>query len=76
MNRWERGRAEIDQLLALSRLTRVEPNRELADSYLHQAHAHIRAASAVTGLDAPGAFELAYDASTSTRSRPRTSSGR
>lgn len=62
VSRWERGRADVDQLLAQARLTRVEPNRELADSYLDQARAHLTAASAVTDLDAAGAFVLAYDA--------------
>ena len=62
INRWERGRAEIDQLLAQSRLTRVAANRELADSYLAQARGHIAAAAAIADLDAPGAFALGYDA--------------
>ncbi|MBN9376101.1 MAG: HEPN domain-containing protein [Cellulomonas sp.] len=62
VSRWERGRAEVDQLLTQARLTRVEPNRELADSYLDQARAHLSAAAAVTDLDAAGAFVLAYDA--------------
>ncbi|MDR1213070.1 MAG: HEPN domain-containing protein [Propionibacteriaceae bacterium] len=62
MKQWDRGCAEIDQLLAQSRLTRVSANRELADSYLVQARAHLAAAGAVIELDAPGAFALAYDA--------------
>lgn len=61
-NRWERGRAEIDQLLAQGRLTRVAANRELADSYLAQARDHLAAAATVIELDGPGAFALTYDA--------------
>lgn len=62
MNRWERGRAEIDQLIDQGRLTRVTANRQLADRYLDQARAHLAAAAAVTDLDASGAFTLTYDA--------------
>lgn len=59
---WGRGRAEIDRLIAGSRLTRVTANRELARQYLTQARDHLSAAEAVKTLDAPGAFTLAYDA--------------
>ncbi|MDR1187858.1 MAG: hypothetical protein LBK95_10455 [Bifidobacteriaceae bacterium] len=62
MIRWEQGRAEVDQFLADGRIIRVAPNRELADNYLTQARAHLMAAPAIVGLDAPGAFSLAYDA--------------
>lgn len=41
VNRWKRGRAEVDQLLAQSRLTRVAANRALAESYLAQARSHL-----------------------------------
>ena len=37
INRWERGRAEIDQLIRQGRLTRVSANRGLAESHLTQA---------------------------------------
>ncbi|WP_454294992.1 HEPN domain-containing protein [Salana multivorans] len=62
IERWERGRAEVDQLLAGAQLTRVAANRELAEHYLVQAERHLESASAVADLDAPGAFNLAYDA--------------
>jgi hypothetical protein len=62
VKRWDRGRAEIDQLLERGRLTRVSANRQLADSHLVQARAHLAAAGAIIGIDAPGAFALAYDA--------------
>ena len=49
--RWEQGRAVIDVLLKQGRLTRVAPNRALADSMLIQARAHLAAAVIVMGLD-------------------------
>lgn len=60
--RWERGRGEIDALLAEGRLTRVVANRELADAQLAQAVDHLRAAAAIRDIDTAGAFTLAYDA--------------
>lgn len=60
--RWERGRAEIDQLLQQGRLTRVTANRELAISHLTQANTHLLAAATLRDLDPAGAFTLAYDA--------------
>lgn len=62
INRWQQGRSEIDDLLARGSLTRVAPNRALATRYLAQASLHLDAATAVTDLDATGAFGLAYDA--------------
>jgi hypothetical protein len=60
--RWERGRAEIDQLSQQGRLTRVTANRELAISHLTQANTHLLAAATLRDLDPAGAFTLAYDA--------------
>ena len=60
--RWEQGRTVIDALLRQGRLTRVAPNRALADSMLIQARAHLAAAVMVIGLDPQGAFTLTYDA--------------
>lgn len=62
ITRWDRGRAEIDRLIAASRLTRVAASRDLADHYLAQAADHLASAAAVAQLDASGAFALAYDA--------------
>ena len=62
INRWEQGRAEIDQLIQQSRLTRVAANRELAESHLTQARTHLAAAVTLRDLDPAGAFTLAYDA--------------
>lgn len=62
IHRWERGRAEIDQLLQQSRLTHVTPNRDLAEEYLRQAGTHLGASEAIRELDPAGAFALVYDA--------------
>lgn len=62
INRWERGRECVDELLREQRLTKVPANRDLAVGYLAQARAHLIAAAAVIDLDATGAFALAYDA--------------
>jgi hypothetical protein len=37
INRWARGRAEVDLLLKQGRLTRVAANRDLAERHLEQA---------------------------------------
>ena len=60
--RWDRGRAEIDRLIADSRLTRVAASRELADHYFAQASAHLVLAAQGVDRDPAGAFGLAYDA--------------
>ena len=62
MNRWERGRAEIDQLIRQGRLTHVVANRDLAERHPAQASIHLSAASTLRDLDPAGAFTLAYDA--------------
>ncbi len=62
INRWDRGRAEIDQLIHQGRLTRVAANRDLAESHLAQARTHLSAAATLRDLDPAGAFTLAYDA--------------
>ena len=62
INRWDRGRAEIDQLIHQGRLTRVAANRDLAASHLAQASTHLAAAATLRDLDPAGAFTLAYDA--------------
>jgi hypothetical protein len=62
ISRWDRGRAEIDQLIQQGRLTRVAANRDLAESHLAQADTHLTAAATLRDLDPAGAFTLAYDA--------------
>jgi uncharacterized protein (UPF0332 family) len=59
--RWEAGRAEIDQALNQGRLSRVAPNRALAERYLAAARAHLESARLLTE-DPDGAFTLVYDA--------------
>lgn len=61
INRWERGRAEIDQFIQQGRLTRIVANRDLAVSHLNQARTHLTAAATLRDLDPAGAFTLAYD---------------
>jgi hypothetical protein len=60
--RWQQGRDTVDDLLARGRLTRVTPNRDLADTLLTQARAHLTSATAVVDADPAGAFTLVYDA--------------
>jgi hypothetical protein len=62
MQRWEQGRAVVDDLLADGRLQRVPANAELAHSYLDQARAHLGVSESNTECDPIGSFQLAYDA--------------
>ena len=62
IDRWDRGREEIDRLIDRSRLTRVAANRNLAESHLVQARTHLIAAATLRDLDPAGAFTLTYDA--------------
>ena len=41
INRWERGRAEIDSFLAAGYLQRVKPDREIANLYIEEAKRHL-----------------------------------
>ena len=59
---WERGRAEIDRLIAAGELERVTPSPDVADRLLADAGAHVRLASLGTVDDPAGALQLAYDA--------------
>jgi hypothetical protein len=59
--RWEQGRQTIDELLARGRLTRVAPNKELAEILLTQGRAHLVSAGVIVDADPAGAFVLAYD---------------
>lgn len=60
--RWEQGRDVVDALLARGRLTRVTPNRDLADTLLAQARAHLASGASIVATDPAGAFTLVYDA--------------
>ncbi len=59
---WDKGRTEVDELIKQARITRVAPNKALAQSYLVQARKHLEAATVVRELDPAGAFTLSYDA--------------
>src|SRR5689334_22007349 len=60
--RWHQGRDVIDDMLARGRITRVTPNRELAEILLSQARAHLASGLSVVQSDPAGAFTLVYDA--------------
>jgi hypothetical protein len=60
--RWEQGRDVVDDLLARGSFTRVTPNRELANTLIAQARAHLASGAAVVDTDPAGAFTLVYDA--------------
>ncbi|MFC8191649.1 HEPN domain-containing protein [Cellulomonas sp. NPDC057328] len=60
--RWERGRVEVDRLIADGRIERVAASRQLADLLLTQARAHLGTAAASAAADPTAAFQVAYDA--------------
>lgn len=60
---WERGRAEIERLLASGELERVTPSAQVATRLLDDARAHERLASKGVDDDPAGALQLGYDAS-------------
>lgn len=62
ITRWDQGRADIEELLVRQSLDRVSASRELADAMLVQAELHLDSAKLLSATDAPGAFQLAYDA--------------
>jgi poly-gamma-glutamate capsule biosynthesis protein CapA/YwtB (metallophosphatase superfamily) len=59
---WERGRTEIERLLAAGELERVGASPEVAERLLADAEAHIRLAAKGTRDDPAGALQLGYDA--------------
>jgi hypothetical protein len=59
---WERGRADIDRLIADGELERVAPSDEVASRLLADADAHILLASKGIEDDPAGALQLSYDA--------------
>lgn len=61
--RWEKGRPEIDALIASGRLERVSADRRLADMYIEEARRHQKSSKLMTETDPTGSFQLAYDAS-------------
>lgn len=59
---WERGRTEIERLIADGELERVTPSIDVAARLLHDADAHITLAAKGTEDDPAGALQLSYDA--------------
>jgi hypothetical protein len=59
---WERGRAEVERLIADGGLERVTPFDEVAARLLADAAAHISLASKGVDDDPAGALQLSYDA--------------
>jgi hypothetical protein len=59
---WERGRADIERLIADGELERVTPSDGVAARLLADAEAHITLASKGIEDDPAGALQLSYDA--------------
>jgi hypothetical protein len=59
---WERGRAEVERLIADGELERVTPSDEVAARLLADAAAHVSLASKGVDDDPAGALQLSYDA--------------
>lgn len=61
MNRWERGRAEIDDLLQRGHLSRVPADREHALALLERASTALGSARLLLAADPTNAYNLAYE---------------
>lgn len=59
---WERGRADIEHLIADGELEPLTPSNEVAERLLADAEAHIALASKGIEDDPAGAQQLSYDA--------------
>lgn len=59
---WQRGRADIEQLLTRGELERVAPSNDVASRLLATAQAHVVLASRGVEDDPAGALQLSYDA--------------
>lgn len=59
---WERGRADVEQLLTAGELERVTPSAEVASRLLGNAAAHIALAGKGVEDDPAGVLQLSYDA--------------
>ena len=62
MTGWQKGRADIEQLLADGDLDRVQPSGDLTDRLLDEAAAHIDTAHSAIDDDPTGALQIGYDA--------------
>jgi hypothetical protein len=62
MTGWQKGRADIEQLLANGDLDRVQPSGDLTHRLLDEAAAHIDTSRAAIDDDPTGALQIGYDA--------------
>ncbi|WP_405012219.1 hypothetical protein [Kitasatospora sp. NBC_01539] len=62
MNRWEQGRATVDDLIQRREVERVPASAEHAQAELAQARQHLASAKLLLDVDPVGAYSLAYDA--------------
>lgn len=60
---WERGRADIERLIADNELERVTPSDDVAARLVADAEAHVALAAKGIEDDPAGALQLSYDAS-------------
>jgi hypothetical protein len=60
---WERGRADIERLIAGGELERVTPSDDVAARLVADAEAHVALAAKGIEDDPAGALQLSYDAS-------------
>lgn len=59
---WERGRTEVERLIADGELERVAPSDQVAARLIADADAHLALASKGVDDDPAGALQLSYDA--------------
>jgi hypothetical protein len=59
---WERGRTNVERLIADGELERVAPSDEVAERLLADAEAHVALATQGVDDDPAGALQLSYDA--------------
>lgn len=62
INRWDRGRVEIEALIDDGKLQLVEADRQLANLNLDAAKKHLASSKHTIEIDPVGSFQLAYDA--------------
>ncbi|MDH6703788.1 uncharacterized protein (UPF0332 family) [Kitasatospora sp. MAA19] len=62
MNRWEQGRATVDDLIQRREVEKVPASAEHAQAELAQARQHLASAKLLLDVDPVGAYSLAYDA--------------
>jgi hypothetical protein len=58
---WERGRADVEDLLSKRELEKVPPSPELGARLLEDAAQHIESAKKIAESDPAGAYSMAYD---------------